>query len=297
MKTITEKMLRVLALVVFSAALAVRADDEPKRVKYVPPDGFAEFKWGDLRSKFTRLPERAVGVGAAWMQRVEKPREFSCITTMTMTQTGAVDGCDVQSMLQQARKSFDGGGMYVLSEYSIEEQGFRFGDVDPVTLYPVVYQFCANWSGGAEKRGEMPPNFDELNRFCGMRLLFESETREQLRTLPQDHVTNYDRVLKKLIAKYGRPKGFLFRGRVLIETLDGDSNDPSERRFAIWRWCPARDRALKTDCTASVTLSLDPVTGQGSVLYSTPLLWEYAYARENFGFKGDRLFKMLHARD
>jgi hypothetical protein len=34
----------------------------------------------------------------------------------------------------------------------------------------------------------------------------------------------------------------------------------------------------------------------GTLLYSTPLLWEYAFARENNGFKGDRLFKLLHAR-
>ncbi len=92
-------------------------------------------------------------------------------------------------------------------------------------------------------------------------------------------------------------KGFLFRGHVLIETLDGDSNDPSERRFSIWRWCPAPDRSPKPSCSASITLSVDPLTGKGTVLYSTPLLWEYAYARENFGFKGDRLFKMLHARN
>jgi hypothetical protein len=32
------------------------------------------------------------------------------------------------------------------------------------------------------------------------------------------------------------------------------------------------------------------------VLYSTPLLWEFAYARENNGYKGDKLFKLLHAR-
>jgi hypothetical protein len=30
------------------------------------------------------------------------------------------------------------------------------------------------------------------------------------------------------------------------------------------------------------------------VIYSTKLLWEYAWARENNGFAGDRLFKLLH---
>ena len=287
---------RILALVLIVAGAAVRADDEPKRVKYVPPDGFAEFKWGDTRSKFTRLPENPIGVGAAWMARKEKPQEFTCIVTMTMSQSGPVDGCDVNTTLQQARKSFEGGGMYVLSEYSLEGQGFRFGDADPVTFYPVVYQFCANWSGETKKRGDLPANFDELNKFCGMRLLFESETRDQLRDLPNDHVTNYDRVLKKLLAKYGRPAGFARRGQVVIETLEGESSAAGERKFRIHRWCPARDRGLHTTCTASVTLAMDPATGVGTVLYSTPLLWEFAYARQNNGFKGDPLFRMLHAR-
>lgn len=287
-------LIGVLALALLSTA---RADDEPKRVKYVPPEGFAEFKWGDQRAKFARLPETPIGVGAAWMDRKEKPQEFTCMTTMTMSQTGALDGCDIHTTLQQARKSFEGGGVYVLSEYSLEGQGFRFGDADPVMLYPVVFQFCANWTSGRGKRSDLPPNFDELNQFCGVRLLFESETREQLKSLPPDHVTNYDRVLTKLLAKFGRPKGFMKRGRVLIETLDGDSEDPTDRKFSIWRWCPALDRGLKTECSASVVLSLDPATGKGSVLYSTPLLWEYAYARQNNGFKGDRLFKLLHARN
>ena len=43
-------------------------------------------------------------------------------------------------------------------------------------------------------------------------------------------------------------------------------------------------------------LSLEPETGIATVLYSTPMLWEFAYARQNNGFKGDKLFKILHAR-
>ena len=86
------------------------------------------------------------------------------------------------------------------------------------------------------------------------------------------------------------------RGHVLIETLEGDSNDPRSASSASGAGARRRDRAFNTTCNASVVLSLDPATGMGTVLYSTPLLWEYAYARENNGFKGDRLFKMLHAR-
>jgi len=270
--------------------------ESPKKVKYVAPEGFAGHKWGDLRSTFDRLPAEPIGVGAAWMRALEKTQDYACVPIASPgpTMSGAVEGCDFQATLLRLRKSFEGGGVYVLSEYAIKDQGFRFGgEADGVVLHPVVYQFCANWSGDKKRP---PPDFDAINKFCGMRYMFQSETREELRGKPADFVTTYDRMLEKLIARFGRPEGFLRRGRVLIETLEGDSTDESERKFSIWRWCPANGEGFHTDCTASVTLSLEPSTGVASVLYSTPLLWEYAYARENYGFKGDRLYKILHAR-
>ena len=182
----------------------------------------------------------------------------------------------------------------MLSEYRVEDEGARFGSAeDEVILYPVLYQFCANWD--STKR-EVPAKFDEMNKFCGVRMLFKSESRDELLKLPADHVTNYDRVLDKLIARFGKPDKYARRGQVIIETMEGDTTDQKERKFGIWRWCPARDRGLHTNCAASVVLSLDPATGEASVLYSTPLLWEFAYARQNNGYKGDKLFKMLHAR-
>jgi hypothetical protein len=285
-----------LGFAVLGAPPSAAADAKPKRVKYVAPEGFLGHKWGELRTSFDRLPNEPVGVGAAWMNPVEKESSFTCVPIgyPGPTINGAVEGCDFQATLLRMRKTFEGGGFYVLSEYAIEGQGFRYGDEEEgVVLHPVIYQFCANWD---ETKREVPPKFDEINKFCGVRFMFQSDTREQLKKLPQDHVTNYDLVLERLIAKFGRPDNFVRRGQVVIETLDGDSADPAERKFSIWRWCPARDRGLHTTCTASVVLSLDPTTGVGTVLYSTPLLWEFAYARENNGYKGDRLFKMLHAR-
>ena len=273
-------------------------EESPKKIKYVAPDGFGGHKWGDLRSSFERLPAEPVGVGAAWMRPVEKHTEVTCVPIASPgpTMSGAPGGCDFQATLLRYRKTFEGGGTYVLSEYSIEGQGFRFGDeAEGVVLHPVVYQFCANW--GQTKKHEAPPNFDSINKFCGMKFVFQSETREQLRKLPDEHVTTYDRILDKLIAKYGRPDGFRQRGKVVIETVEGDSSDPADRKFGIWRWCPAKGNGLHTSCTASVVLSLDPVTGEGTVMYSTPPLWEFAYARENYGFKGDKLFRLLHARN
>jgi hypothetical protein len=283
-------------LATISLAAPANAAETPAKVKYVPPEGFAGHKWGELRTTFDRLPAEPIGVGAAWMTPVEKESGFQCIPVANTGGqiTGAVGGCDFQATLLTLRKSFEGGGFYVLSEFTIEDQGFRYGDeAEGVVLHPIVYQFCANWD---ETKREVPPKFDEINKFCGVRLMFKSDNREQLRGKPAEYVTNYDRMLEKLVAKFGKPANFTKRGTVVIETLEGESSDQADRKFSIYRWCPASDtNGLHTDCTASVVLSLDPTTGVGTVLYSTPLLWEFAFAREK-NTKGDRLYKMLHAR-
>jgi hypothetical protein len=242
------------------------------------------------------MPLKAIGVGAAWIHPVQKDLNFTCVPVSAAVAGlgGSLDGCDMQATLNTLRRRFEGGGFYVLTEFTIEDQGARYGSgEDSVVLHPVVYQFCANWK---DTRREVPPDFDAMNQFCGVRLMFQTETTEELRRLPSDHVTAYDRVLNSLVARFGKPDHFRRRGQVVVETVDGDSTDRKERKFRVWRWCPAPDRGLRTSCDASVILTIEPETGEAAVLYSTPLLWEFAYARQNNGFKGDRLFKILHAR-
>jgi len=258
----------------------------PKR--YRAPGGFAGHPWGETRATFDRLPEDPLMVRAAWTRGKAPQPEMFCTE-------GIIGGiCSVENVLNSLTVRYDGGGFHVLSEYKIEGQGFRFNQ-SGVQLYPVIYQFCANWDS---TKKIVPENFAELNRFCGMRLLFETESRVQLRNLPEDHVTQYDLVLGELIAEYGKPSGFFKHGRVTIEA----ENDPADRRsaedrkFSTWRWCPAADRALKTRCDASIVMSLDPDSGRAVVLYSTPALWEYAYAREHSHEGGDPLFAVMHAR-
>ena len=56
-------------LLTFGLAANAEAGAKPKHVKYVPPDGFDGHPWGELRTSpaFAGLPEKPVGVGAAWM--------------------------------------------------------------------------------------------------------------------------------------------------------------------------------------------------------------------------------------
>lgn len=271
--------------------------DKPRRVKYQPPEGFAGRTWGELRNTFERLPQEPVGVGAAYIVPKEKSQAFSCVPGgyIGPRMNGPYESCNWQATLDRIGKTFHGGGFYVLSEYSIPDQGFRWGDERTgVVIHPVVYQFCANYQR-SRKKLEPPPNFDTINRFCGMRLMFQSETLAELAQLPADHVTVYDRMLALLRARFGPPAHFMKRGQVIIETVDGDLPGSTPRKFSLWRWCPASYGGFQPDCTATVTLSIDPATGEGMVLYSTKLLWEYAYARENNGFPGDWLFRVLHA--
>lgn len=283
-----------LLAVCFAPVAAPAAD---KKVKYVPPTGWAGKSWGELRSSFDRLPEEPIGVGAAYILGKEKEKVFTCVPARPSggPMNGAIDGCDFYATLQRLRTEYEGGGFYVLSEYAIPDQGFRMGgEQDGVLLHPVVYQFCANWHGSVKKNVE-PPNFDSMNKFCGMRLQFQSETREELAKLPAGHVTVYDRMLKHLLAKFGQPANYARRGVVVIETEEGESADRAERKFSIYRWCPAGGDGFHTRCKASVVMSINPTTGLATVLYSTPLLWEYAYARDT-NKKGDRLYKLLHAK-
>lgn len=285
------------SFLVLAAVLPAVSEAAPKRVKYQPPTGFAGKTWGELRRTFDRLPKEPLGVGAGYLLPIEKQNTFTCVPARAPTGpvSGAFEACDFQATLLRIRKEYEGGGFYVLSEYAIEDQGFRMGgEQDGVVIHPVVYQFCANWSDTIKKK-EPPPNFDDIDQFCGMRMQFQSETREQLAKLPADHVTVYDRMLKQLLARYGEPAGFLRRGQVIIETEESESSVESERKFSIWRWCPATGNGLHTQCKASVTLSINPSTGLGTLLYSTPRLWEYAAARET-NRKGDRLYKLLHAK-
>jgi len=101
---------------------AAQASEAGKHVKYQPPEGFAGHEWGDLRSSFDRLPEEPRGVAAAWMRTQQKQTGFHCVpNTSIPTQTaGAQDFCNFQETLLRLRSEFNGGGVYVLSEYAIE---------------------------------------------------------------------------------------------------------------------------------------------------------------------------------
>jgi len=262
--------------------------------RYQPPEGFAGHAWGEARREFDRLPGQAQMIRAAWTRGKERIPEFICTGfAMNGSFSSSCSVGDILTAIQAARTGPEGAGFHVLSEYKIDSQGFRFTE-SGVTLHPVLYQFCANWNS-VERVA--PANFDELNQFCGVRMLFDSESLAQLRELPEDHVTRYELVLAELISSYGKPAKFLRRGKVSIQALDDESAGRSghDRKFSTWRWCPAMDRNMKAGCDSSIILSIDPESGRGVVVFATPALWRYAWASQDMT-GDDALFALMHGR-
>jgi hypothetical protein len=301
MKLVAVNFAVVILLASVKAAGAPAAAEAPN---YVAPTGFGTKHWGDPLNGFEQFVDaEPFSMSGSWTRGKTTERDFNCIMTTPVLPSATeaqaagssmlalpTEACDLGS--SSMRNKVEGRGFHVLVEHRNESQGFRFGGKDGVLLYPVIFQFCAKWDS---LKVEEPPNFKELVKFCGMRLMFRGETDEELAALPAGEQTRFDQVLDFLIAQYGRPERFQKRGRVEIEA-EGGAAVVGERRYRTSRWCPPRDRDIATKCDASVVLAYDGVKRWGYVLYSSPAVWEYAFARESSGFKGEYLYRMLHAQ-
>lgn len=268
--------------------------------KYIAPQGFASYKWGDPLKSFERLKENPVTLQLAYSEGRREVLDFMCAPTGSMQTlgsaqagggAGSMDSCDYQRALSTVRQRTDGRGFHLFGEFVVPNQGFRLESTD-IVLYPVTYQFCASWKGGEKSPEEMA----ELLTFCGMRMVFQSQTQEQMETMSSEERTTYERVLEHLIGKYGKPKGYKPGQRVIVETADGRFADPRSRRLDTYRWCPPTGGRFVPTCEASIVLGFSPESGNGVILYATPAVWEFAYARDQSVQGGDPMYRFMHAR-
>src|SRR4051812_45282583 len=77
----SNRFLRFATALLLALALSAHAGDKPKKMKYVAPDGFNGHLWGELLTgaNFAQVPLKAIGVGAAWMQPLQKRLDFTCV--------------------------------------------------------------------------------------------------------------------------------------------------------------------------------------------------------------------------
>lgn len=248
---------------------------------YRPPTGFGGYVWNTPLGEFRRLAPEPVYVRIAHSQGHVADLDLDCVL-----EGSTVGQCsDIQ-----------GEGFHALTEYYVDSQGFRLNDSArqaKTVLFPITYQFCAQWVGFSNQlRGDV---LQQL-RLCGARLFFQSETaRQESEIRDFDYVTSARRVLNWLIANHGDPEGYERKGTVIVGIPDAPLPIAQRKsRYDNWYWCRPKIDDMTPRCDASIVYTFDSETGRGQVILLTAPVWMYAHARRFGGSEDDPLYRVLH---
>ncbi len=232
---------------------------------YEQPSGFGGHQWGEPFASFERLGT-AISVEASWDDGKRLDDHFQCFYLPNGT-------CDIDAVVRWAAMQRRRSALTLVSQHRIEAQGFR---VAGVMMHPVTHFFCGQWRELLEKA---PPDLDKRMGYCGIRLEFESESREALESLPADHVTQYQKLLRHLILEHGKPYGY--RGHVSVYD-ESDAKRAARREFPPrYRWCTHFDSIFAPKCDVKMALTFDAGSGKGSLLIAAPALVQFALARRS----------------
>ncbi len=111
-----------------------------KPVGYKAPTGFGGHSWGQRFTEFDRLNPSPVTLDVAYSQGVRTLVETLCPPV----------NCSMEQALNTLRQKVEGNGFQLLAEFVVPNQGFRYRETG-VLMYPVTYQFCAQWQGATSK--------------------------------------------------------------------------------------------------------------------------------------------------
>jgi len=252
---------------------------------FEPPTGFNDHNWGSPLAAFRGLTLWHANTAAGTRGRVTD-FQLQCVQDPATGET-----CSPR--LSQVTQVVQGDGTYALGEYYFQKDRNPWV-MQGVDLLTISYLFCANAKGQY-----LPAALKRSLELCGTRVLFRSEPAALLAGKDEDFQSNFDRLLRVLIGRFGAPPGYEPRVEVIIESLD--EKEPSrrkEQKSVHYRWCGLdfSSKALRPTCTATVALSYDADRGEGSVLFATAPLYEYAFARYDLGDVGNDLYRMLGDR-
>ena len=260
-----------VAMLVLGAVSAVAQARE-----YQPPQGFNGHQWGETLATYKGL--------TLW-------RANTAINSNgKQAESHLVCRADLPCVIEQR---VEGEGSYGLGEYYFAK------DANPwvaqrIELFTISYLFCARWSGEY-----VPKALKKEMKLCGVRVMFRSDTAQQLVALGEHYRSNFDKVLHELITEFGEPPGYERSPTITIETDTqriGPAAGVPTSDYVRYRWCGLdRDvKQLRPSCPATVTLVFDGVRGEGTILYAAPLLYDYAYARRDTGDEHDEIFALLN---
>ena len=228
-----------LALLAVFPHGAAAAAGKPKSVKYVAPEGFGGHKWGDLRSSFDGCPRSPSASAPRDDRAQENRRDFTCVPSAARrpiwrqpeVAISRPRCCRLRKTFRR-RRLLRAVGILHRSRDSASATNRRRGAA-PGGL-PVLRELAR--PGRRKRHRTSMRSTSSAACACSSRARRARNCASCRRT--RHHVRPHAR---SLLAKYGRPANFVRRGQVVIETEEGDSSDPAERKFSIWRWCPAAD--------------------------------------------------------
>jgi len=271
----TARMCTALAAVLFLAPISQASE-------YHVPAGFNGHEWGE---PFTKLPGiRLWHANTAQSDQVEPVERPLCPST--------VGGCNLA--INWIHQPSDRPNSFALAEYYLNVDSNPWAS-SGVRLYTISYLYCASETGH-----DIPAPVKQHLRLCGSRIIFLSEKPDQLAKQAAGEQSNFDRLVRRLMADYGEPPGHEVHGKITIQSMSGEevASTPVRDRpaYVVYRWCPVGSDKFRPDCKATVTLELEATQGEGTVLFATPELYDFANARHLSGDPTSDIYTLLYDR-
>ena len=275
-----------LAAILLAASFGARLP----AAEYRAPVGFNDHTWGQTFSafqglKFTNAQEALNSPGKVTDPGVSCTAQFRTISPMQPPELTYT--CD-------SNPQGDGDGSFAVAEYYLQK------DHNPwfaqhIAVAAISYLFCASWQGDYA-----PKDMKNRLKLCGARITFQSDTKRQVARHDREYRSNFDRLLRQLIAEHGEPPGYELIGRVTVESGGEQLTAPEKATLDEYRyrWCGVDESApkLRPNCSATVTLVFDTTSGEGTLLYATAPMYAYAYGRHQLGQESDELYVLLNGR-
>ncbi len=272
----------ILAVTLLFAPVSHAAD-------YRVPTGFNGHLWDE---PFTALP----GMKLWHANTARGTQGMATSFSVNCVQTGNLGGdfseCDTS--LSTTSQQIEGEGSYALAEYYLNVDANPWAS-SGIRLLTISYLYCAS-----AKSDYLPSAIKKTLKLCGSRVIFQSDTTAELQKRTEGYQSNFDRIVHRLIADYGEPPGYELHGKITIQSANGDevSTTPERQKpeYVVYRWCGVSLplRHVRPDCTATVTLEFEATHGFGTVLFATPPVYDYAYARWDVGDQKNDLYMLLY---
>jgi hypothetical protein len=246
------------------------------------PTGFNGHDWGE---QFAELP----GI-RLWHANTAQSAQIGTNVHRNPCMKSATSDCDPR--FADIEEPFDTPNTFALAEYYLNADSNPWAS-SGIRLYAISYLYCAS-----AMSPYMPTPVKRYLHLCGSRVIFLSDKPGELAKQQEGYQSNFGRIVRRLIADYGEPPGYELHGKITVQNMGGDvvTSTPvrSDPVYVLYRWCPVLSDKLRPDCKVTVTLEFEATQGEGTVLFATPELYDFANARHGLGDRKNDIYTLLY---